>query len=129
MLNRIGLAMKLFLLFANRTPEAREFMKGWNKTIAFDVDGKDPFHIVIEDGKASYRNGKPDKYDVLLKVSRKVLTQVLAGRIEMDQAFAERQFEVVGPIVDGVKFRHLSAIVERSHIRTFSILRKMPGLI
>lgn len=115
--------MRFFLWLANRTPEARQFIKDWTRTISFDLDGKIFFYLRFRDGKVSFHDGKPEKYDVLLKAPIKVMTEVLAGRTEMDQAFAERQFEVVGPIVDGIKFRHLSAIVEESHSRTFSLLR------
>ena len=120
--------MRFFLWLANRTPEARQFIIGWTKTISFDLDGKVFFYLRFQEGKASFHDGRPEKYDVLLRAPIGVMTGVLAGRIEMDQAFAEKQFEVVGPIVDGVKFRHFSAIVEESHSRMFSLLRGMMNI-
>ncbi len=121
--------MKFFLWLGNRTQAARDFMKGWDKTVCFELDETRYFSVQVKGGKASYHEGKPEKYDVLLKATSKVLNEVLSGKTGMEEAFTEHQFEVIGPIVDGVKFRHLSTLIEEEHGRMFSILRGLLNIL
>jgi putative sterol carrier protein len=104
-------------------------MKDWNRTFLFNVDEKVFFHIRTENGKAFLLNGEPEKYDVMLKIPSKVLAEIFTGRKDMNEAFAERQYEIIGPVQDGVRFRYLSEMVEKRHRRIFSLLRRISGLL
>ena len=65
----------------------------------------------------------------MIKIPARILTDVLTGRKDMNEAYADRQYEIIGPVQDGIKFRYLSEIVEKSHPRLFSVLRKLSGVL
>ncbi len=121
-------AIKTFVSFANRTPAAKEIMEGWDRTIQFNLDGEDPMYVKIENGKASFHEGKAEP-NLVFRGNSELFYKVITNEIDPEEAFVSRKYEVQGPITDATKFRRLGEAVQASHTRTFGLLRKFSKIL
>ena len=119
------LMLKVFIWFANRTPEAKKFMKNWKSIIQFNLDDKEYFHIKLGEGCASFHGGEHNKPNVSIRSNQKVFFKILKGEVEPQQAYIFRDYEIKGSIMDGAKFKRLSRIVQESHAKLFSIAQSI----
>lgn len=128
-MKKYKMAMRFLVWAINRTREVKDLIEGWDRTLLFDLDGEDFFYLRFGKGKASFHNGRPEKADVTMKIPANVLMKVMTGQKDMDEAYAEKRYDIIGPIVDGIRFRRITAVTEESNRTLFHFLRKLSSII
>lgn len=123
----ILLAMKMLFWYSNRIGEAKALMKGWNRKVQFDVEGMNPFYVMVHEGRASLLKGKAEKPDVVMKANKNNFKKILRGELKFEEAFVRKQFEAIGSIHDAAVFKRIVGIVLDSHKGTISILQRLVG--
>ncbi len=119
----ILLAMKVVFWRANRIKEARALMKGWNRKIQFDVEGMNPFYVMVQEGLASLVKGGYENPDLTIKATTKNFRKILEGEIKFEEAFLLKQVEAIGSIRDAAIFKRIVGVVLESHKGLISTFR------
>ncbi len=109
----------------NRTPDAKQFISGWESNVLFDLSGEDPFSLLFTEGKVEFKSGKVTDPDVTFFCNSDLFFDILTGKIDQDDAFANGLVEIKGSIFDSVKFRHAAELTQQKHNTIFSLLKTL----
>ena len=123
----ILLAMRILFWLANGNKEAKALMRGWNRTIKFDIESTAPFYVKIQEGLASVIRGSCEKPDLIMKASNSNFRKMLKGEIQFEEAFLRKQFDAIGSIHDAARFKRIIGLVLESHSRLISAFRLFVG--
>jgi len=107
------------------TPEVKDLVEGWRSVVQFELIGEEPFYITFEEQEAEFHEGRSDNPDVVLSGRSEVFFDVITGKLDPDKAYMMKKYAVKGSVVDAMKFRRISEIVEESHKSTFSVLKTL----
>ncbi len=121
------LSMKIAFWRANSIKETKALMKGWDREIQFDVEGMNPFYVVVQGGRASVRKGKSEKPDLTIKSSTANFRKIIRGEVNFEEAFIRKQVDAIGSIRDASIFKRIFSVVMESHKGIISIIRKLFG--
>ena len=113
-MGRVIEGYKVMVKRANEVAEAKSLMVGWNKVIQFTVEGEGEFYIRIENGTASFHEGKHEKPDVNLKGSEDTFYKMLTRELDATKAYFTRKYVVEGSMADAMKFGRLGTAVAKS---------------
>jgi len=124
-LGKCGRAVQLLSRYVGSTPEVKDLVEGWRSVVQFELIGEEPFYINFEDQKTEFHEGRSDNPDVVLSGRSEVFFDVITGKLDPDKAYMMKKYAVKGSVVDAMKFRRISEIVEESHKSTFSVLKTL----
>jgi len=122
-------AVKFLVRYANKTRAAKELMEDWNCKIQFDLSGEEPFYVKAENGRLSVHKGRIGDPDATIKATAKTFLDIATGKLDQDEAFQLKKYEVVGSISDGVRLRRVSELTREGHRFLFAILTKLSFLL
>ena len=117
--------MQLLSGYVGSTPEVKDLVEGWRSIVQFDLMGEEPFYIICEGQRAEFHEGLSDNADVVLSGRSEVFFDVITGKLDPDRAYMMKKYAVKGSVVDAMKFRRVSEIVEQSHKSMFSVLKTL----
>lgn len=126
MAGKCARAVSLLVDYMNRTKEVKDFTRGWESRILFDLTGEDPFGIIFPENidlSAKFVDHKLDNPDVIFYSSSELFFGMLTGKIDQDEAFSNGLVDIKGSIFDSVKFRHAAEITQEKHSALFTVLR------
>lgn len=125
MAGKCARAVSLLVDYMNRTKEVKEFTRGWDSRILFDLSGENTFGVIFpkEHGGISFTDRKIENPDVVFYSSSETFFEMLTGKIDQDEAFSDGLVEVKGSILDSVKFRHAAEITQQKYSTLFTVLR------
>ena len=124
-LGKCGRAVQLLSRYVGSTPDVKELVEGWRSVVQFDLIGEEPFYLTLEEQAAEFHEGRSDNPDVVLSGRSEVFFDVITGKLDPDRAYMMKKYAVKGSVVDAMKFRRISEIVEESHKSTFSVLKTL----
>ena len=122
------MAVRLFVHYLNRTPEVRDMLEGWNKTLQFDLKGESPFHVDVRGERAKLAVGTADDPDLVFSAPAELFLGIITNQVDADEAFMNGKYVVEGPPGDAARFRLISERVQEHHPRTFGVLQRMAPL-
>lgn len=109
--------------FIGSTPETKAMLADWSSVIQFDLVGEDAFYLQISGAAASFHNGKVENADVVLSGRSDAFFDVITGKLDPDEAYVMKKYNVKGSVVDAMKFRRISELTEEKHKTAFSVLK------
>ena len=112
--------------YMDKTPELKEFTKGWESRVRFELSGEAPFDVVFEKDLTVNFEQPPKSGstpDVTFYCDSETFFGLMTGRLDQDEAFSNGLVEVKGSILDSVKFRHAAEITQKRHGTLFTVLR------
>ena len=124
-MGKCGRAIQLLSRYVGSTPEVKELVDGWSSVVQFELLGEEPFYLTLEEQQAEFHEGRSDDADVVLSGRSEVFFDVITGKLDPDRAYMMKKYAVKGSVVDAMKFRRISEIVEESHKSTFSVLKTL----
>ena len=124
-MGKCGRAVQLLSRYVGSTPEVKDLVEGWRSVVQFELIGEEPFYITFEEQEAEFHEGRSDNPDVVLSGRSEVFFDVITGKLDPDKAYMMKKYAVKGSVVDAMKFRRISEIVEESHKSTFSVLKTL----
>lgn len=95
---------------ANRNEKVKSLIRS-DRTIQLEVKGEDPICILLSQGKVSYRLGRGDKPNVILRTTRENMKKMLTGELRQEEAFTFKKIEVSGSITDAMRFNQITQAV------------------
>jgi putative sterol carrier protein len=98
-------------------------MQDWQSEIQFDLNGEDPFYISIAKTHVELHTGRVDDPDVVLSGRSDIFFDILIGRLDPDEAYIMKKYDVSGSVVEAMKFRRICELTEQTHKTTFSALK------
>jgi len=128
MTGKCGKAIQTLSRFVGSTRDPTDLLAYWNATIQFNLIGEDPFYLQIADGAATFHDGKFEAPDVVLSGRSQTFFDVITGKLDPDEAYTMKKYNVSGSVVDAMKFRRLSELTEQKHKTMFSVLKKVGGI-
>lgn len=123
MTGKCGRAIQALSKFIGSTNETKAILEDWKSDIQFDLIGEDPFYLQISNASASFHNGKVENPDVVLSGRSDAFFDVITGKLDPDEAYVMKKYDVKGSVVDAMKFRRISELTEARHKTTFSLLK------
>ena len=123
----IFLAMKILFWLANKNKEVKALLRGWNRTIKFDIESTAPFYVKTQDGFASVVKGNFEKPDIIMKATNSNFRRMLKGDIQFEEAFLRKQIDAVGSIHDAARFKRVIGLVLESHSGLIAAFRMSFG--
>lgn len=126
MVGKCARAVSLLVDYMNRTKDVKEFTRGWNSRILFDLTGEPPFGVLFPEDSThaiSFIDRRPENPDVVFYSSSDLFFGMLTGKIDQDEAFSNGLIDIRGSILDSVKFRHAAEITQEKHSTLFTVLR------
>ena len=124
-MGKCGRAVQLLSRYVGSTPEVKELVEGWHSVVQFDLTGEEPFYIILDEQETEFQEGRFDNPDVVLSGRSEVFFDVITGKLDPDRAYMMKKYAVKGSVVDAMKFRRISEMVEESHKSTFSVLKRL----
>jgi len=80
----VGLVARL-----NEIRSARNLMEAFPRTIQFDLKGeRGPFHVTIDGGKMTIKEGVPEKADILVVGDSGEFAKVVRGKLDVTHPIA-----------------------------------------
>lgn len=117
--------LELLVHLLNKTPQTQEMMDGWDRIVQFDLEGEPKFYIQTSSQKAALHLGEHSNADVVIKAKASLFLKIIFGEVNADEAFLARQYELVGSVVDGTKFRRLGETAQNIYGQTFQLFREL----
>ncbi len=102
--------LKLFVDICNQNEDIKEEVEGWNRVLAFQIDG-DKFQIRVENGEFSRETNSAVEPNILFSMDEETLLDIFSGEINATTAYMDEKLKVTGLLPDAVKFRALTEIV------------------
>ncbi len=124
-LGKCGRAIQLMSRYVESTPQIKEIVENWSSIIQFDLIGEEPFYLQLDEASAKFHEGSAENPDVVLSGRSEVFFDVISGKLDPDSAYMMKKYVVKGSVVDAMKFRKISELVEESHKSTFSVLKTL----
>jgi putative sterol carrier protein len=103
--------LQLFVQVCNESDDIADEVAGYDRKLAFEVDGVGDFYIKVEDGKFSSEKGKIDDPDITLTMGSNTACGIFTGEIDATSAYMGGDLKVQGPLPDAVKFRTITEMV------------------
>lgn len=128
MAGKCGKAIQALSRFITSSADTEDVLEDWHSTIQFDLIGEEPFYLTINNGSAVFYEGKADTPDVVLSGRSDTFFDVITGKLDPDEAYTMKKYDVKGSVVDAMKFRRLSELTEAKHKAMFSVLKKVGGI-
>lgn len=119
------LGIRVFVFFLNRTPEVRDMLDRWDRTLQFDLRGEPPFHVVVAGGRARVCSGRAASSHVVFEAPAKLFLRMMLDTAAADEAYVNKKYEVHGSPADATRFRTLAERVQGHHPAVFGLLRKV----
>ncbi|MCE4617499.1 MAG: SCP2 sterol-binding domain-containing protein [Desulfurococcales archaeon] len=82
-------------------------ISSWKKVYQFETDEGDQFYLEIANGELKIEEGKHPSPIATLKMSRKVLEDVLKGELDAMKAFMTGKMKITGNVFDTANLRRL----------------------
>jgi len=126
MVGKCARAVSLLVDYMNRTKEVKEFTRGWESEILFDLAGEEPFGVIFPkniESSIRFVDQQLESPDVTFYSSSELFFGMLTGKIDQDEAFSDGLVDIKGSIFDSVKFRHAAEITQEKHSALFTVLR------
>jgi len=82
-------------------------VSGWKKVYQFETDEGDQFYLEIANGELKVEEGRHPNPIATLKMSRKVLEDVLKGELDAMKAFMTGKMKITGNVFDTANLRRL----------------------
>jgi putative sterol carrier protein len=114
--------MQMLSGYMSSTLETAE-MGDWQSEIQFDLAGEDPFYISIARTQVDLHTGKIGNPDVVLSGRSDTFFDILIGKLDPDEAYVMKKYDVSGSVVEAMKFRRICELTEQAHKTTFSALK------
>jgi len=95
----------------------------WQSEIQFDLTGEEPFYISIDKAQVKFHIGRIDNPDVVLSGRSATFFDVMIGKLDPDEAYIMKKYDVKGSIVVAMRFRRICELTEEAHKTTFSALK------
>jgi putative sterol carrier protein len=95
----------------------------WRSEIQFDLAGEEPFYISIDKTHVKFNVGRIDNPDVVLSGRSATFFDVMIGKLDPDEAYIMKKYDVKGSVVDAMRFRRICELTEEAHKTTFSALK------
>ena len=122
-IGKCGRAIQLLSRYVQSTPAVVTLAEGWSSLIQFELIGEDPFFVQFDGMSAAFHEGNAANPDVVLSGRSDLFFDVISGKLDPDEAFMMKKYALQGSVVDAMKFRRISELVEASHKSTFSVLK------
>jgi len=119
-------AVSLLVDYMNRTNEVKQFIRGWDSRILFDLTGENAFGVIFPNDEKltiEFVDQRIENHDVVFYSSADLFFGMLTGKIDQDDAFSNGLIEIKGSIFDSVRFRHAAEITQEKHSTLFTMLR------
>jgi putative sterol carrier protein len=129
MIGKCGMAFLFLNWMANRTPDVKPMLTGWDRKIQFRLSGEEPFFIEIVDGHLKHRTGETHKPDLAFTSDSGKFFQVMIGRMKFDQGFSSGAYTIKGSIVDAVRLMRVAELAEGAHPTLMSLMKTASRLI
>ncbi|WP_051342612.1 SCP2 sterol-binding domain-containing protein [Pseudonocardia spinosispora] len=126
---RCQLGIRVFVFFLNRTPEVRDMLDHWDRTLQFDLSGEPPFHVIVEDGRARVCTGRAAESHVVFEAPAALFLRMMLDTAAADEAYVNKKYEVHGPPSDATRFRTLGERVQDHHPAVFGLLRRLGPVV
>ncbi len=123
MTGKCGRSIQALSKFIGPSNETKAILDDWNSVIQFDLIEEDPFYLQISNAAATFHNGKNENPDVVLSGRSDAFFDVITGRLDPDEAYVMKKYDVKGSVVDAMKFRRISELTEAKHKTAFSLLK------
>lgn len=123
------LAIRVFVFFLNRTPQVRDMMEGWHKTLQFNLEGERPFHIVMDGASARVFGGSASSPSVVFEATAQLFLRMMLDTALADEAYVNKKYEVYGAPSDATRFRVLGERVQEYHPMVFGALTKLAPVV
>lgn len=123
------LAIRVFVFFLNRTPQVRDMMEGWHKTLQFNLEGEHPFHIVMDGASARVFGGSASSPSVVFEATAQLFLRMMLDTALADEAYVNKKYEVYGAPSDATRFRVLGERVQEYHPMVFGALTKLAPVV
>ena len=119
--------MRAACWLANWTKAVQTLIKGWNRSINFEVEGLDSFHLKVKEGAVFFYKGPHGKPDLVIKSTKKNFRGMLRGDFQFEEGFVRKKFDAMGPVRDAAKFKRMMGLIIESHPWFFSMFRMVFG--
>ena len=83
----------------------RQLVAGWDRVVQVSIPEEGDFHIDIERGDISYREGEHPHPSLRIKAGSDVIEKILSGQLDPIDAFMSGELEVDGCLEDAARFR------------------------
>ena len=83
----------------------RRLVAGWDRVVQVNIPKEGDFHIDIERGNISYREGEHPSPSLRIKAGSDVIEKILSGQLDPIDAFMSGELEVDGCLEDAARFR------------------------
>ncbi|MGA3109930.1 MAG: SCP2 sterol-binding domain-containing protein [Candidatus Bathyarchaeia archaeon] len=112
----------------NRTPDVKNQIASWNRTVQFTLSGEDPFYVTFSDKRMSYSSGKATTADLEFVSESKDFLDVMMGRTRFDQGFPNGIFTIKGSITDAVRLMRVAERTFEAHSILNRVMRAALGV-
>ncbi len=99
--------------------------EGLDKVVQFDLRGEKPFYLRLQDGRVVFSRGRHEHPGVTLLGSSRSFYEIMVGRLDQEEAYNLKKYQVVGSIRDAIRFKILADSVQESYLLPLSILRSI----
>ena len=99
----------------NESRSARNLMEAFPRTLQFDLKGEaGPFHVTIEGGKMSIKEGVPEKADFLVVGDSAEFAKVVRGKLDVSHTLARGHAKIEkGRVSEMTLFNRILVATER----------------
>jgi len=102
--------IRAFAWMANRNEKAKSLIRS-DRTIQLEVEGEEPICILLSQSKITYRRGRADRPNVILRTTRDNLMKMLSGELRQEEAFTFKKIEISGSVTDAMRFNQIAQAV------------------
>lgn len=116
---KLTLGFRFLTWLVNRDAKTKKFIEDWatcgTRNVQFDLSGEAPFFIEIGNGRATFKHGKAEKMDVILRGESSLFSKLLSGEVDQDEAYSRQRYEIIGSIDDAIRLRYLTELSQKTH--------------
>ena len=106
----LPMMIRAFAWMANRNEKAKSLIRS-DRTIQLEVEGEEPICILLSQSKITYRRGRADRPNVILRTTRDNLMKMLSGELRQEEAFTFKKIEISGSVTDAMRFNQIAQAV------------------
>jgi hypothetical protein len=121
--------IKLLAWLVNRTPDVRNQLTNWNRTVQFSLSGERSFFVTVSDNRMKYALGEADKPDLAFASKSEDFFNVMIGRTKFDQGFSKGIYTINGSITDAVKLMRIAELTLESHSALGRLIRSTSRML
>ncbi|MFX1503200.1 MAG: SCP2 sterol-binding domain-containing protein [Promethearchaeota archaeon] len=88
-------------------PDMAERFEGFEKTLQFEFNDTENYHLIFKDMKCEIKDGNIDDPDITIITDSQVIIDIMDGELSPTKAFMGGKLKAKGPMNDMLKLQML----------------------